>query len=480
MNWKPDEESTVPYYKQIEQHFEKLILQGELPPGSALPPERMLAKQLGVNHSTVSAAYAELRSHGLVSSAQGSGTRVSENLWHVSPQKIINWHHFTSVSFLPMHPIRKRIREAAETPGVIDLASAGLAEDLFPHEPIKEILQLISANPKLGHTHIAGDRSFREVLADHLREQSGISAAPDEILITSGAQQALLLIAHGLLQPGDAVAIESPSYTYRLNFFTTAGIRMVPLPIDEYGLQPEDIPLLFKKYKIRMVFTNPTNQDPTGTTLSLERRVKLLQICEELRLPIIEIDFTGLLTHPGKPAPPKTLFQLQSDNGLVIHLGSLSDTLAPGIRIGWMVGSKTVIDRLAEAKHQMDRGTAAIAQQIALHFLKAGHWRDNLAKLQEKLGERRQKMEQSLALHLHQEASWMSPAGGGHLWCQLPQPISDLNLLESGIHHQVLFDPGSIYGGKHGHVRLCFSRCPEDEIEEGIRRFALAVKAAQS
>ncbi|MCK9905978.1 PLP-dependent aminotransferase family protein, partial [Frankia sp. Cpl3] len=161
--------------------------------------------------------------------------------------------------------------------------------------------------------------------------------------------------------------------------------------------------------------TNPTNQDPTGTTLDETRRKRLLQICEELRLPIIEIDFTRPLTHPGKPAPPKTLYELSRNSGLVIHSGSLSDTVAPGIRVGWIVGSKAVIERLAETKHQMDKGTPSISQQIALHFLRSGYWLRNLRILRNKLGHRCKKMEQSLMERLGDTISWTVPNGGGYL-----------------------------------------------------------------
>ncbi|MCK9909306.1 aminotransferase class I/II-fold pyridoxal phosphate-dependent enzyme, partial [Microbacteriaceae bacterium K1510] len=152
-------------------------------------------------------------------------------------------------------------------PGMIDLATASMAEELYPLQPMKEILQQISASPMLGYSELTGDRSLREALSVHLQEQYGITADADEILITSGSQQASLLLTHGLLRPGDAVAIECPSYTYRLNFFSTAGIRMLPLPLDSGGLNPEEILSLYKKHRVRMVFTNPTNQDPTGTTL---------------------------------------------------------------------------------------------------------------------------------------------------------------------------------------------------------------------
>lgn len=475
MNWKPDVASKVPFYRQIADHFEQLILQGDLQPGTVLPTERVLAAQLGVNRSTVSTAYAELRSSGLISSTQGSGTRVSEDLWNVAPQKIINWNHFTGVSFLPIHPIRKRIREAAGLPGMIDLATASMAEELYPLQPMKEILQQISASPMLGYSELTGDRSLREVLSVHLREHYGIFADPDEILITSGSQQASLLLTHGLLRPGDAVAIECPSYTYRLNFFSTAGVRMLPLPLDEGGLDPEHILTLHKKCRIRMVFTNPTNQDPTGTTLDEARRKRLLHICEDLRLPIIEIDFTRPLTHPGKPSPPKTLYELSNNSGIVIHSGSLSDTVAPGIRVGWVVGSKAVIGRLAETKHQMDKGTPSISQQIALHFLRSGYWQNNVSILRQKLGERRKIMEDGLRQHLGDTISWNVPNGGGYLWCQLSHQQHDRDFLESGIQHGVLFDPGSIYGVGHGFARLCYSHCPEEMIAEGIRRLAAAL-----
>ncbi len=474
MQWKPDSTSGIPIYKQIAHHYENLIIKGELLAGSSMPTERVLARELGVNRSTVATAYAELRASGLVISTQGSGTKVSEHLWDVYPKNMLNWNRYTGISFLPTQSISKRIREVSRDPNVINLVNSGVSPDLYPIDTLQNMLQNIKLTVEFGYSKILGDRSFREVLSTHLKDQYEINAHPEEILITSGAQQAFLLLTHCLLNPGDAVAIEYPSYTYTLKFFASSGIRMVRLPLDHEGLLPEEIRSLYRNHRVRMVFTNPTYQNPTGTILGIERRRQLLQICEELQIPIVEIDFMNPLTHPGHVPPPPPLIAM-NDGGLVIHIGSLSDTVAPGMRIGWVVASKAVLERLADAKHQMDLGTSAISQQMALEFINRGHWKTNVMKLQENLKSRKMVMENALRQHVGDRIKWIEVHGGGTLWCELQNAPNDRDLLEACIQEGVLVVPGTVYGAEHGFVRLAFAHQKEDKIEEGIQRFARAI-----
>lgn len=479
MQWRPDTANDDPIFRQIIRYYEDLIIQGALLPGTSLPSERELALYYGVNRSTISAAYGELRASGFVNSVQGSSTRVSEDLWGVIPRRIPNWEQYTNGgSFLPSLPIIRRIREVSHDPQLINFAKGELAADLIPKV---ELNQLLTNCPLSGaafqYEDPRGDLDLRTELAAHLWRTQAIHTTANELLITSGAQQAMLLITQCLLSPGDAVALEYPSYLYSRALFTSAGLRLYKLPMDEHGLLPDELINLYQKHKIRMVFTNPTYQNPTGATLSDERRKQLLQICSDLRIPIVEDDPYSSLTLGGAEKPPKSLISMQHGNDRVIYIGTLSKTAAPGFRLGWIVAPKTIIDRLADAKEQMDFGMGTISQQLAKLYLHFRHWENHLKKVNASLTLRRDQMLRSLEEHLRDLATWSNPQGGYYIWCKLNQPLHEKDLVEAGIENGLLFMPHSIYGADKGFIRLAFSREQEDRIDEGIQRLRKTIKS---
>ncbi|WP_019121013.1 PLP-dependent aminotransferase family protein [Brevibacillus massiliensis] len=478
MPWQPDMASDEPIFRQIARHFETSIIRGDLPPGTPLPPQRKLARQFNVNRSTITQAYDELHSLGLVQSHQGKGTWVSENMWGVSYRRIPNWHQYTSGgAFLPSRPLAKLIREASSYPGVINLAEGGLSPELMPSEDIERLLRQISLPPSLSYANPRGDGELRETLAVHWAKEHNLYVDPDEILITTGSQQALHLITQCLLSPGDAIAMEGPSFAYSLPLFTSAGLRLFRLPLDDQGLLPEEVISLHRKHKIRMIFTNPTYQNPTGTVLGGARRKRLLAICEELRLPIVEDDAYGSLTLIGSGKPPRPLKAMDM-GGSVLYIGSLSKTLAPGLRIGWLAGPKSVVERLADAKHVMDSGTGIISQKLAQAYLSSQICQQRLDELTVALTERRDCMLEALEKNLMELADWTRPKGSFYVWCRLRQSINEADLLELGIKHGVIFSPGGIYGAERGYVRLTYAQANRRDITEGVRRLRAALVEA--
>ncbi|MGE5704334.1 MAG: PLP-dependent aminotransferase family protein [Clostridia bacterium] len=470
MEWRIDETSQEPLFRQIARHYEEGIFNGTYPPGTPLPTERLLALQLQVNRSTISEAYAELRASGLIQSRQGSGTRVNEHLWGVA-QRQPNWFQYTnSGTFIPTRPLVRRIREAASRPGIISFYNGELHRDCFPHQQLEETVHKLSLTKMLGYLPLEGDPGLRETLCDYLREEYKIDTEPSQVLITSGAQQALHLITQCLLKPGDAIALEGPSYMYSLGVFPSAGLRLFHLPVDQDGLIPEDVEQLYRKHKIRLVITNPTYQNPTGTVLSMKRRKQLLAICEEFRLPIIEDEAYGALTLNGSLQPPPPLFTLNQGNGLVIHIGSFSKTVSPGLRIGWVVAPPSVIQRMAETKKEIDHGTSTLSQQVIHSFLQDADRRSHMKTLTDTLTRRRDTALAALRNHVADAATWNEPMGGYSIWCRLRQPLSETALVEKAIANGVLFMPGGSYGAEPGFFRLSYASPAEEEIEEGIRR----------
>ncbi len=472
--WKPDRSIKKPLYRQISEHIEQRISFGELPPGSLLPSERKLAEQIGVNRSTVVQAYEELRAAGMIESITGSGTRVSKHKWGLSPKQTPNWSRYVEGgTFLPNLPFMRRIREVQSGEQPINFASGELAPDLSPNDAIRSLMLKHSFQDHLGYGDPQGYIPLRVALSSFLLKHRNIHATDESILITSGSQQSLYLITQCLLSPGDAIAIENPSYCYSLPMFQSAGLRLFGLPVDKQGVNPEDIKALYRQHRIRMVFINPNYQNPTGTVLSHARRTEILACCEQLGIPIVEDDpFSLTSIEDQPPLPLKTLDQ----NGTVLYIGSLSKIAASGLRIGWMVAPQSVINRLADARQQMDFGLSIFPQWIAAHFLETCNINLYLSQLQASLRSRRDLLAGALQRVLPAEITFDLPHGGLNLWCKINESVNDYALLENGMKQGVIFVPGSVYGPESGYVRFTYARPAVEEIEPGVDKFAEALR----
>ncbi|MFC5700249.1 PLP-dependent aminotransferase family protein [Cohnella faecalis] len=473
--WKPDRSSDKSLFQQIADDLERRISYGEFPPGSALPSERKLADQLGVNRSTVIMAYAELRALGIIESQSGSGTRVSKYKWGATPKHTPNWHRYAEGgSFLPNVPFLRRIREAlGQQPSLIDFASGELSGDLAP---VEEINALMSDNPLatyLGYDDPKGYSSLRQGLVSYLNKFRGIETTDSSILITSGSQQSLYLITQCLLSPGDAVAIEDPSYCYSLPMFQSAGLRLFRLPVDRHGVRPDDIRSLYKKHRIKMVFLNPNFHNPTGAVLDQERRLKLLDVASELGLPIVEDDPFSLTAY--EDSPPQPLKSLDSI-GSVLYIGSFSKIAASGLRVGWMVAPHSVVERLADARQQMDFGLSVVPQKVAMQFLNSAYFEPHLDRLRSSLLYKRDLLIEAFRRELPDEVSFEAPRGGLHLWCKIIPEVNDSKLLEEAIRRGVVFVPGSVYGSDSGYIRFTYARPRAEEIGPGVTKFAAALR----
>ncbi|MFC5528255.1 PLP-dependent aminotransferase family protein [Cohnella yongneupensis] len=473
--WKPDRDSNKPIYEQIADYLERRISYGEFPPGSLLPSERKLAEQLGVNRSTIIAAFAELRSLGIIESRTGSGTRVNKTKWGATPKHTPNWRRFAEGgNFLPNLPFLRRIREALiQNPTLIDFASGELSADLAPTKEIAELMNNYEYTSYLGYDNPQGSTLLRQALVEYLAKYRGIQTTESSILITSGSQQSLYLITQCLLSPGDAVAIEDPSYCYSLPMFQSAGLRLFRLPVDAEGAQAEDIRALYKKHRIKMLFLNPNYQNPTGAVLSDERRKQFLDVTSELGLPIVEDDPFSLTSYDGEaPLPLKA----KDSAGAILYIGSFSKIAASGLRIGWMVAPHSIVERLADARQQMDFGLSIIPQQVAGQFIKSSYFEPHLDRLRMELRFKRDLLIEALEQELPSAAQYTIPQGGLHLWCKFNNQINDSKLLDESIKKGVVFVPGSVYGSDSGFVRFTFARPKAEDIRLGISHFSKAIR----
>jgi DNA-binding transcriptional MocR family regulator len=470
MEWKPDKQSDIPIYQQIANYIQKRIVYGEYPPGTVLPSERRLAKELNVNRGTIISAYDVLYSNGMVERIKGSGTHVNKDMWRLSRTRIPNWDLYVERgSFLPNLPLFQHIREEVLNKNLINFASGELAHDLMPYDVFRDILSKHEFHQSLGYEHPLGNLNLREQIVHHLKEYRDIKCSSQSVLVTSGAQQALHLIIQCLLNDGDAIAYEDPSYAHSLPTFRAAGLKTFKLPVGKDGLNPEDILYLYKKHKIKMVFLNPIFQNPTGTVLSLERKKRVLAISQEFGIPVVEDDPYSLISFSDH-IDTSTLKSLD-DSGNVLYISSFSKIAASGLRIGWVVGPDNVIQRLADAKQQMDFGHSIFPQWIAAEYLGSESFAANLKNLNLKLLEKRNILTTVLQEELSNQLEFQIPDGGIHLWCRLlGNDINEYKLLETSIRNGVAFVPGSLISSLTGYIRLTFGRVETHLIKEGILR----------
>ena len=475
MDWKPDRISKTPIYKQLAIYIENGIADGTFPPDKPLASERGLAKELGINRSTVIAAYDELESNGLINRNRGSGTTISKDIWGITKKRIPSWNRYIEAgSFLPNLPVTQRIHKEMAEHKLINLASGELSQDLFPLSSLREITSNRSFIGSLGYDHPQGNMILRKTLTKHVKQFREIETDSSSILVTSGAQQALHLVVQCLLKPGDSVAIENPSYHYNLPVFQSAGIKTYFLKVNKDGINPEEITALYKKHRIKMIFLSPIFQNPTGTLLDLDKRKKVLEISSEYGIPIVEDDPYSLTSFCGEKM--KTLKSLDH-NGNVLYISSLTKIVASGLRIGWIIGPRAVIERLSDAKQQVDFGHASYSQWVANDFLESRDFTSHIKNLAKQLESRRDQIVVSLQSFLKEEVDFTIPNGGIHIWCRVKKAVNEIQLLEESIKRGVIFVPGSTMGSEKGFVRFTFSRENEENIHEGIKRFADALYA---
>jgi len=473
-----DRRRPVPLWRQIYEQLRERILTGSLPPGTLLPPERHLAASLGVNRATVVQAYRELAADGLVAARVGSGTRVlpqlpagvpgrpAEGGEAEAPAAPFDWTALLALPSWPPEPPLLREARAVRSGSrqAISLARGELAPELLPTRQLQQLLrEAAEADLPWGYGPVAGYGPLRQAIAQRMGR-----TAPDEVVITAGAQHGLALIVRALTEPGDAVVVENPSYYRSLTLFTGLGLRVLPVPVDREGIRTDALAAVLDRHRPRLIFVTPNFQNPTGASLSPLRRRQLLTLARLHRVPVVEADSYGELWFEAPQPPLREL----DPTGPVIYVGSFSKTVAPGLRIGWVVAPPPVAERLAAVQGQQENGLPLVGQWVLAEFLRRGWLDEHLARLRQALRERRDALVAALARHLP-ESRWQVPGGGYHLWLEPEEGISALAWFRAAARAGVLVMPGDLYGSPAG-LRLSFSCAAVPELEEGVRRLARA------
>jgi len=385
----------------------------------------------------------------------------------------------------------RELLKLTQKPEIISFAGGLPAPDVFPldrfQEACRRVLE-VNGHQALQYGASEGYEPLREMIARHI-SRYGIKARPQHVLITSGSQQALDLIGKLLINPGDRILVEAPTYLGALQAFTVYGAEYVSVPSDNDGLRTE---LLEPSLRLgpKFMYVLPNFQNPGGTTLSEGRRHELVLLADKYGIPIIEDDPYGQLRYEGEHLPPLVVIDrenLRRDEsysiGNVLYLSTFSKTLAPGLRLGWIVAPPDVISKLVQLKQGADLHTSTFTQVVAYEVAKEGFLDEHVKLIRKVYRERRDVMLDSLKHFFPAEVKWTHPKGGLFLWVTLPQGMDCRSLFEVALKENVAFVPGDCFyatsetnGEGCRHFRLNFSYGRPELIREGIRRLSVAVK----
>jgi 2-aminoadipate transaminase len=383
----------------------------------------------------------------------------------------------------------RELLKLTEKPDIISFGGGLPAPDVFPVEEVRAATDRVlteHGTTALQYTTTEGYRPLRELLVRHMTRY-GVDVGPENVLVTSGSQQALDLVGKLLINPGDRVLTEEPTYLGALQAFNAYQADYLPVPIDDEGL---DLDALEKQLRAgpKFLYVLPNFQNPGGVTLSLARRRRVVERAAHYGIPIVEDDPYGQLRYEGEHLPPLVKIDAElhgctrgdrAFTGNVLYMSTLSKTLAPGLRIAWVVAPETVITKLVQIKQGADLHTSTFCQYVAYEVARGGFLDQHVRRIRAVYGERREAMLSALARHFPRDVRWTRPQGGLFLWVTLPKGFDTTALLEEAIRERVAFVPGAAFypcGGGEESMRLNFSYAPPDVIEEGISRLAKVIR----
>ena len=472
--------------QQLVDAFVAAIEDGEFAAGAKLPPTRALAELAGVNQLTAGRVYRRLAQMGLVVSGVGRGTFVRDTApLHGDGADAIGdtWQSYVlppAAESAATRIVREMDRHA-ENADLIPLSPGYPPPEIFPLAHLREATRAVieRAGPaSFQYGPVEGAPELRAELAA-LGRQRGVDEDPDCILVTTGARQALFLTARAILRPGDAAACESPSFMGIIESLRATGAQVLPVPVDEGGLSVDALERLLERHEIRVLALQSRLQNPTGHDLSPERRERLVALARKHGFFIVEDSvYADLRLEGGGPAPLRAL-----DREHVIGVDSLSKTLSPGLRIGWLAAEGPVLDRIATEKRNDDGHSPTLTQQIVARYLAEGHYASQLETARAAHRVRRDAMVAALAAHMDDLVVATRPSGGGHVWATLRRSVDEQLLYGEAIAAGVSFTPGSaavVETPRATHMRLSFSFVDPDAIDEGVRRLSRVVRMLQA
>jgi 2-aminoadipate transaminase len=476
-------ESHVPLYIQLRDQIRALVHGGDLRPGERIPASRELATQLGVHRTTVANAYAELESEGLINGHVGRGTFIR------------NDNGIRKISALP-HPtsaggnlrweslfadergeeILTRLMQAAPR-GAVSFVMARPATEFFPVEELRKCSNAVwrrEGTEILQFGASDGYPPLKQALVAMLRSE-GYEAGDENLMITDGCQQALDLVCKAFLRPGDTVLLENPAYPGALAVFTGARAQILGVPVNTEsgpgttpGVDVSAIEAVLMQNRVKMMVLTPDFHNPTGTTLPVAERRRLLEIAARFQVPVIEDHIYARLRARGERVP--SLKQLDRSN-LVIQIDSFSKIAFPGLRVGWIVAPSNVIERLRLVKQSTNLHTGHLAQSILAEYLRRGLLGRHVERTRKAYSGRLAALEHALSTHMPPGTKWTRPEGGMCVWVELPAGFDSNELSIHTRERGVVFSPGRYFyfqNPQPNTLRLGFTGVSERDIARGI------------
>jgi GntR family transcriptional regulator of abcA and norABC len=449
-------------FEQVYDYILNRIESGEWKAHDKLPSVRSLAQELNVHRLTVFKAYQLLKQNGKVYVKDKSG-------YFVHPDCSLAAEHLDD-PIISSYVLKHHLSEIHEVPVTYQFSKALIDPNLLPNhyfsEYVKDVFDLY---PKVLGTYspLQGDEELREALACYFSKRYPFHLSTDELLITSGSQQAIDIVTRVFIKPRDVVLLERPSYSTAIDMFRYQGARIIPVDIGPDGYDLEQVEFYMRQYKPRLFYLNPTFQNPTGYTVPSEQRKKLVELAEQYRCLLVEDDpFRDIYFGQEPPSP---LFTYDAA-GCVIYIRSFSKYVAPGLRIAVVACRPVLMKTLLTAKSLFDNGTPLLNQKIFLHYFFSSRLQQHLKKLRIALHIRKQMMEEELA---STDWKWISPNGGLNLWVKLPETISMDLLLAKSLEQSLSFVPGAICDPLKeltSWIRLSYSYLNEQQLREGLKR----------
>lgn len=485
-----------PLYTQIYHFLRQQIETEALPVGSRLPASRELAADLGVSRVTVINAIAELEAEGFVTSVQGSGAYVAEWQSLVEPlvgETALSAMHSASIfpwpqwqidckqqAVVSLYSAHEQQIISCKHPDLIQFASGMGSTEVFNLDAFRKTFQTVlrrdgTAALGYGDAPHGGYEPLRATIAQIL-SNSGIPTHAENVLITSGSQQAIALVAQLLVKPGETILVESPTYEGGLNLFRALGMSVVGVPVDEDGMDMAALEAALQTHRPKLIYTIPTFHNPTGTSLDTQRRRQMVALARQYNVPILEDDFAGELRYEGYAQP--ALKALDTD-GTVIYVNTFSKALVPGLRLGFLVANGPIYEQLVILKRVSDRSSSDMMQRALEAYITVGRYQAQLRKVCGIYRRRRNAMLAALEQFMPEGVVWQRPFGGLFLWLKLPDGMDAAALLPVALQQGVAFVPGSAFfvdKRPFPALRLNFTAQEPPVIEAGIERLAKAIK----
>ena len=371
------------------------------------------------------------------------------------------------------------ILKAAADPKIISFAGGLPAPELFPVEGMKEATDTVYAEhgqQALQYGAAKGVTELRELILKRVKEKENIDAKLENVMVTTGSEQAIDLVGKAFVNPGDTVLVEEPTYLCALDVFRSYGANFVSVPMDDDGMKMDALEEALKAHpETALVYTVPNLQNPTGRTMPAERRKKFAELAAKYDVPVLEDNPYGDIRFAGEHVPSVKSFD---HAGKVFYMSTFSKILAPGFRLGWLVADPKVIEKLTVLKQSADLHTDNLVQYVVTEFFKENDVDAHVKEISDLYGKRKQLMIDGIKKYFPKDVKYTDPEGGMFLWVEVPGVTDTVELFKQCLEHNVAFVPGEpFFAGKPqpGTFRLNYSNMQEDQIEVGLKRLGEAL-----